>query len=133
MGHVGLDRFRNLLFRLLLDHAGLDFRQFKRQGAQNTLWAEIERLQKIRNRIIHRAEDTTSIEAELSISVAQAVLDEIFPAVVAGLGLHVHEGVRVCNDYLCKLGNVLSPELITRLRNRTDHASYETAGQGGLE
>jgi hypothetical protein len=57
--HVGLDRFRDLLFRLLLEHAGLDFLQFKRQGAQNTLWAEIERLQKIRNRIMALQEHPT--------------------------------------------------------------------------
>lgn len=122
MGHVGLDRFRDLLFQILLDHAGLDFRQFRRQGAHDTLWAEIERLQKIRNRIIHRAEKVTSAEAELSISAAQAVLDEVFPAVVSGLGLHVHDGVRVCGDYLCKLEHVLSPELMARLRNRNNKA-----------
>ena len=116
LGHVGLDRFRELLFQLLLDYAGLDFRQFKRQGASDILWTELERLQKIRNRIIHRAEMVTSVDAELSISVAHSVLDEIFPAVVTGLGLHVHDGMRVCDDYLCKLQHVLSPELMARLQ-----------------
>lgn len=118
MGHVALDRFRELLFQLLHDQAGLYFRQFKRQGASDTLWAEIERLQKIRNRVTHRAEAVTFADAVLSIAVANSVLDEIFPAVVSGLGLHVHEGIRVCNDYLCKLQQVLSPELMARLQNK---------------
>ncbi|PLC40001.1 hypothetical protein C0Q88_25230 [Ralstonia pickettii] len=119
VGHTGLDRFRELLFQLLLDHAGLDFRQFKRRGATDTLWTEIKRLQKVRNAVVHRAEAVSVGDANLSIAVASSVLDEVFPALVSGLDLHVHEGVRVCNDHVCKWEGVLSPDLISRLRQQS--------------
>ncbi|MHA6925541.1 hypothetical protein [Ralstonia pseudosolanacearum] len=107
------------MFQLLLDHAGLDFRQFKRRGATDTLWTEINRLQKVRNAVVHRAEAVSVDDANLSIAVASAVLDEVFPALVSGLDLHVHEGVRVCNDHVCKWEGVLSPDLISRLRQQS--------------
>lgn len=118
LGHVGLDRSRNLLFKILLEHAGIDLNYFRRKGAKDVLWTDIKRLQEIRNHIMHRAGSAASEEAGLSIAVAEAVLDEIFPAVITHLGLHLHEGVRVCNDALCKLEGVISPELMARLRSR---------------
>lgn len=118
MGNLSIKRFQNFIFQILLEHAGIDFRQFKRQGASDTLWTEIEQVQKIRNRIVHRAEEVTPEDADLSISVAHSVLDEIFPALISGLGLHLHEGIRVCNDYLCKLRPVLSSEIIALLRKK---------------
>jgi len=117
LSHVGLDRFRNLLFNILVDHARIDLAHFRRKDAKEPLWKEIVRLQELRNRITHRAEVAAAEEATLSISVAEAVLDEIFPAVIAHLGLHLHEGVRVCNDHLCQLEPLLGTELIERLRS----------------
>lgn len=118
VGHLGIDRFRELLFQLILDHASLDFRQFKRRSATDTRWAKISRLQKLRNGVVHRVEIVSPCDAALSIGVASSVLNEVFPALMSGLDLHVHDGIRVCNDCLCKLENVLSPELIDRLRRK---------------
>ncbi len=119
LNHVGLDRFRDLLFKILVDHAGIDLAHFKRKGAPEPLWTEITRLQQLRNRVIHRAEVVEPERAGLSVSVAEAVLGEIFPAVITHLGLHLHEGVRICNGPLCQFEGILSAELIARLQGRS--------------
>lgn len=97
----GGDRYRDLLFHVLSDLGGIDFKTFRRYESSHLLWEEITSVQKVRNAIVHRADETNGEQAERSVCVASTVLEQIFPALITRLGLHLHEGIRVCNDWQC--------------------------------
>lgn len=118
LGHTGLNRFRGLLFQALYRIAHVDLSSYRRPDATKTLWDEIVALHPIRNRVVHRAETPSVQDAELAIALAQTILQTLFPSVVTGVGLHLHDGVRICNDSLCALEETLGPDLLQRLRDR---------------
>jgi hypothetical protein len=97
-------RYCGLLFHILLEFGGVDFRSFNRAGSKKCLWEEIRIVQQQRDSVLHRAEIAPKEEAERSVAVASVVLEEVFPTVVTKLGLHLHDGVRVCKDWGCKYG-----------------------------
>jgi len=102
----GGDKYRDLLFHILAKFGGVDLLEFRRASSEKALWEEIQIVQKRRNTVLHRAELASNEEAEQSVAVASVVLEELFPAVVTNLGLHLHGGVRVCNYGGCKYGMI---------------------------
>jgi len=100
--HTRFDFFHQLLYQILSEHGGVDLKSHTRGGASKGLWPEILEIQKCRDRIVHRAESATREQAEQAIGVGRAILEELFPAVVSHLGLHLHDGVRVCEDWKCR-------------------------------
>lgn len=88
---AGFDRFRDLLFLILNEHAGIDLQAYKREGARVTLWAEFRQLQKQRNLVVHRAHVVAEEAADHAVLVAAATLETVFPRVVRGVGLHFRE------------------------------------------
>lgn len=99
----GLDSIKDLLFKSLNCVASIDLNSFRRPASNEKLWAEIKNLQKKRDYLVHRAQMPSPTEAEIAISVASAVLDNVFPTVIKAIDLHLHEHGRTCNDYLCSL------------------------------
>ena len=118
LGHIGLDRFRGLLFEVLRRIGGIDLSTFTRPGCSQKLWEEVGELQKIRNSIVHRADLTSGKQTARAIAVAEAVMGTLFPALVKALGLHLHDGWRVCGDSLCQLEEFLGVDVLQRLRSR---------------
>lgn len=118
IGNKGLDKFSSLLFRILSEYGGIDLAQYKRSGASRPLWEEINGVQERRNLIMHRADNVAYEESQKALSVASAVLDELFPSLIQKLGLHLHEGGRVCNDWRCK-GKELLEKLRLEIRSNT--------------
>lgn len=100
--HTRFDFFQKLLSQILSKHGGIHLESHTRQAASKSLWLEILEVQKCRDRIVHRAENATREQAEQAIAVAKAILEDLFPAVVSHLGLHLHDGVRVCDDWRCR-------------------------------
>lgn len=90
------DKFRNLLFGILSDFAGIDLRTFKRTGQVQTLWEQISAMQGQRNGVVHRGDKATVADAERAVEIARFVLNELFPVVIEKLGLHTHERLTVC-------------------------------------
>ncbi|MCX6898950.1 MAG: hypothetical protein NT105_09635 [Verrucomicrobia bacterium] len=103
--HSSSDKFRKLMLKSLTDHGGVDLLENKRDGQGKSLWVEIGEIQVNRNKILHTAETATSEQALQAVGVATALLEKVFPSVVNKLGLHLHDGVRVCSDYHCKSKN----------------------------
>src|SRR3972149_1199498 len=91
--HTGLDRYKTLIFKILLDYGTIDFGSYVREGSSKTLWEEINDVQKMRNAIAHRAQlaIVRRDDAETAIAVASALLEDIFPKVINYLELHLHE------------------------------------------
>ena len=114
----GLDKIEDLLFKSLNSVANFDLNTFVRPEGQQTLWSEIKSLQKKRDHLVHRAEMPSSAEADIAISVANTVLDNVFPTVIKAINLHIHEHGRICNNYICELEGTYNPEFIDKLRNR---------------
>lgn len=90
------DKFRNLLFGILNEFAGIDLRSFKRAGHAQTLWEEIASVQGLRNAVVHRGEQVAGAEAERAIDIATFVLNDVFPSVITKVGLHTHGRLQVC-------------------------------------
>ena len=101
ISHAGMDSYRTLLLRVLQEHGGVDLNTFKRSGSTDTLWEEINEVQKIRNLVIHRAEKTSTNNADLALSVASEIIERIFPEVVVKMGFHLHDGYRICSNWKC--------------------------------
>ena len=87
---TGLDRFNNLLAKLIDDVASFDIKVFKRTGGTQTLWSERSKFQKIRNNISHKAMKCTLEDARASIDVAEAVLEELIPKILFALKLKIN-------------------------------------------
>ena len=98
----GMDRYRDLLFKVLKDHGKIDFKTFKREGSLSFFWNEIGIVQKIRNNIMHRGETASSEDTQLAISIAASLLEVIFPHLMQEMGFHIHDDYLICNDWTCK-------------------------------
>ena len=94
--HTGVDRFQILLTKTLAECGGVELETFKRANSAKTLWREIDEVQRARNAVIHRGEMANKTKADLAISVAGTLLTEIFPQVLAKLGLHLDDSTTVC-------------------------------------
>jgi hypothetical protein len=101
--HAGLDRFKDLLFRVLREHGGVDLGTFRREGASKSLWNEVQELQRRRNAAVHQAAPCGPSESRLAIECGETLLDHIFPTVLDALGLHLDDGTRICGEYGCKV------------------------------
>jgi hypothetical protein len=98
--HTGMDRFHKLLTGILAQYGGVELKTFKRNSSNKTLWEEITVVQVARNAVVHRGEHSELTAAVLSISVAETLLNDIFPRILKNLGLHLHKPITVC---ACKL------------------------------
>lgn len=88
--------------KILAKHGGVNLHSFKRSGSTQTLWEEMQTLAKRRNAVLHRCESASHNEAAQAIGVAEAMIEVIFPATIAKLGLHLHPGLQVCGDIDCE-------------------------------
>lgn len=95
-------KYRDLLLRLLREHGDVDLQSYKRPDSHRPIWEEISEVKKKRDLIVHQAQTTTSNEAILALGVASTVLEDLFPKVVERMGLHLHEGFRICDDWKCR-------------------------------
>lgn len=102
VSHSGMDRYRKLLLQVLRERGGVDLDSFKRPNSNKPIWQEITEVQKQRNSILHRAKTASNQEAALALGVALALIETMFPTVVTKIGLHLHEGLRICDDWKCK-------------------------------
>lgn len=94
--HSGMDRFHKLLTGILGQYGGVELKTLKRNGSSKTLWEEISVIQGARNAVAHRGEACDLTTATLSISVAETLLSDIFPAILKNLGLHLHKPITIC-------------------------------------
>jgi len=100
-GSSGFERIKKLLAKVFQDVCALDLMTFIRKGGKDLLWAEIIAVQKQRDHIAHRAEFVDKGDAEKAVAVAGAVVEELFPALATGLGFHLHDGFRLCREWIC--------------------------------
>ena len=66
----GIDRFSELLFTISHEYAGIELKEFRREGSNKSLWQERDEVQKVRNMIVHQAKDCEEVHAQLSFDVA---------------------------------------------------------------
>ena len=105
VSHTGMDRYRKLLLQLLQEHGGVKLDTYRRQGSNHILWQEIKNVIDIRNHVMHRAELASEENAKLALTAATEILENIFPSVVNRMGMHLHDGFRICNDWKCNYEN----------------------------
>jgi hypothetical protein len=91
-----------IMREILAKHGGVDLHSFKRSGAAQTLWKEMQTLRKRRNVVVHRCEAVSHKEATQAIAVAAAMIEVVFPATITKLELHLHQGLQVCGDIDCE-------------------------------
>lgn len=74
---TGIDRFRELIFRILEDNIDLPSgaANYRRENSSTLLWKEREKIQALRNNIAHQANTYSVQDAELSHQVAVAFLE----------------------------------------------------------
>ena len=89
------DDFKRVLFGILKEVGSVDLLAFRRPGCNQTLWEEILDIRKQRNEVMHGAEQVSLAEAEHAIEIASAVLEDLFPRVIAALGLKTGERLRI--------------------------------------
>lgn len=106
VGRNGFDRLKGLLFKSLESIAGVDLNSLCRSDSNQKLWGEITGFQKKRDKLVHQAQMPSALDANMAISVAQTVLDEIFPKVISSINLHQHEHGRICNNISCEIENL---------------------------
>lgn len=88
IGHKD-ERFVKVLLDLLAAHGGADPRTHRRPGSRASIWEELASVKMARNDVVHEGAVASREVAELAIGVATGFLDELFPVVVAKLGLQL--------------------------------------------
>lgn len=91
----GLDRFKDILSKILGQYSDIDFDNYKIDGHVKTVWEEIATVQKARNAVSHRAEPATEKMATLSKEIATLIIVEFLQGVLGELGLELHKGGRI--------------------------------------
>jgi hypothetical protein len=66
IGNGGVGVFKDLLFGILELFGGVNLRTLKRDGSNQLLWEEIERVRKARNLVIHAGKPANSKDACLA-------------------------------------------------------------------
>ncbi len=102
MEHRGMDRYKDLLLQILREHGGVDLLSYKRTDSNQTIWNEIKNVQTRRNLLLHTGQMAAEKEASLALGVASTIIETLFPSVVTRMGLHLHDGYRICDDLKCK-------------------------------
>ena len=102
LSQTGVVRFRDLIFRILKEHGKIDLKHYKRPNSDTTLWQEVTEINKLRNRVVHRAEKVSPERADLSVCVGSIILETIFPSVLTEMELHLHDGYRICDSWRCR-------------------------------
>ncbi len=95
------ERLVKAFLRILATHTGVDLQAHRRSAASKPLWEEMHDLQVKRNLVVHQAADVSRGDAQQAIAVAEAMLRDVFPAVITKLGLHLHEGPLICDSPKC--------------------------------
>lgn len=93
---TGIVRYGKLLLGILNEITNVKFAERKRRTSNETLWKEIGKIQDSRNSLIHRGASADAATIELSIDVADTILNEIFPEILSGFSLHLHSSV-ICD------------------------------------
>ena len=70
--------FKQLLFTVLEDY-GFNLKEVVRTGSPDNLWAEVQEIAEIRNRVPHRGEKASKEQAERSLAIAVILLDKLYP------------------------------------------------------
>jgi hypothetical protein len=102
MSHQSMDRYKDLLLQILRDHGGVDLLSYRRSSSPKSIWEEIKNVQTKRNYILHTAQKASREETDIALGVASSIMSELFPAVITRMGLHLHNGYRICDDWKCK-------------------------------
>lgn len=95
------DNLTKALLQILAQHTEVDLRRFIRPGSQKPLWEEMKEAQRKRNSILHQAESASSKEAKRATEIAGFLLGDLFPRAIKKLGLHLHDGIRICGSKSC--------------------------------
>lgn len=94
----GVYKFKALLVHIISEFAGVDLYSYRIGSATQGLWQDLADVRKHRNDALHKAIQATEGAASQAIAVGSALSEKIFPAVTGKLGLHLHEGIRVCGN-----------------------------------
>lgn len=95
----GLTQLGEFLAIVMRETAGIDFKTHKRSGSSELLTTEMKRVAEERNKILHQGIGCDARTAQFAIAVADSVLLELLPKLLASLGLTmdgmgmVHDGV----------------------------------------
>lgn len=81
--------FTKILLKLLAAHGGVDILNHSRSSSAKSIWEEFLLVRTKRNRVVHQAESASKEEAEIAVSVASCIVEELFPAMVKNLGLYL--------------------------------------------
>jgi hypothetical protein len=95
VGQTGFDRYRSLLSRLFHELAGLDLAKVARGGIATSLIDESQKVQELRNSIIHRGLTCDGTDADRAFDVAVAVYDEVVSPMLGSIGLVVADKGRI--------------------------------------
>jgi len=118
-------KYRDLLLHLLREHGDVDLYSHKRPDSRRPIWEEIMEVKKKRDLIVHQAQTATSDEANLALGVASTVIENFFPTVVGRIGLHLHEGFRICDDWKCRYKGT-EIESILKAHNKANSADAKS-------
>ncbi|MNN81219.1 hypothetical protein D3C81_1980230 [compost metagenome] len=93
---TGVDRFKDLIFRILEDNIEIPVGAAKycRENSNTSLWKERETIQALRNKIAHQANTCSVQDAELSYQVAKAFF-ELTEKLIKNLGFYFDDDFKI--------------------------------------
>jgi hypothetical protein len=92
LSQTGFMRYEKLLSKLFLELTGVELRSLVRHPGAKPLLDEASDVQDVRNDVIHRGQEVTAKQAQLSITVATEVFNQVLAKVLATLGFSIQKG-----------------------------------------
>jgi hypothetical protein len=92
---TGYAAYHKLLKGMLSEVAGFELETYKRVGSKQTLWEELSTILTARNGLVHSGGLANMDTIRLSLVAAEDLLKTVFPAILAKLGLHLHDPITI--------------------------------------
>jgi hypothetical protein len=94
-------KFKALLVAIVSEFSGISLTSAV-QGLRSSLWDSVDNVRKQRNVVLHGngLPKVTREDAEEALTLATTLMETVFPAVLANIGLHLHNAT-VCANSQC--------------------------------
>ena len=92
LSQTGFKRYEQLLAKLFAELAGIELKTLTRKLGSKPLLEDASEIQDVRNGVIHRGQEVSQEQAELSVEIATQVFNQVVAEVLKDLGFTVEKG-----------------------------------------
>lgn len=91
--------FEKIVFPIIQEHCGIELGNECLDGSGKPIWKQFVGLKDFRNSVVHRAETANAEQARCALSIAQTLMEDVFPRLLATLGYRLDSEGNIRSRY----------------------------------